>query len=144
MPVFRCSLGISDFNLQGEMKTLLNILLWVWQFPQNLLGMALRLIYGRPNAVFRGVPVVVCPRFRSRISLGRTIVTKWPYLEDSKGWAHEYGHTRQSLYLGPLYLIIIGLPSLLWAVWWDKKRGIPYSAFFIEKWADKLGGLDKN
>ena len=27
---------------------------------------------------------------------------------------HEYGHTIQSLILGPLYLIVIGIPSTIW------------------------------
>lgn len=55
---------------------------------------------------------------------------------------HEYGHTRQSLYLGPLYLIIIGIPSILWAmihktIASDKL----YSWFYTETWADKLGNV---
>ena len=27
---------------------------------------------------------------------------------------HEYGHTIQSLIFGPLYLIVMGIPSTLW------------------------------
>ena len=55
---------------------------------------------------------------------------------------HEYGHTIQSLILGPLYLIVIGIPSFLWAFLMGKKRRekqIPYGAFFTEKWANRLG-----
>ena len=55
---------------------------------------------------------------------------------------HEYGHTIQSLMLGPLYLIVIGIPSFLWAFLMGKKRKekqIPYGAFFTEKWANRLG-----
>ena len=55
---------------------------------------------------------------------------------------HEYGHTIQSLMLGPLYLIVIGIPSTLWGFWMGKKRKekqIPYGAFFTEKWANNLG-----
>jgi hypothetical protein len=53
---------------------------------------------------------------------------------------HELGHTRQSMLLGPLYLLLVGLPSLLWAIMkslgFFKKR--PYSWLYTEKWADRL------
>src|SRR5699024_1549752 len=55
---------------------------------------------------------------------------------------HEYGHTIQSLIFGPLYLIVIGIPSTLWGFVGAKKRKdeqIPYGAFFTESWANRLG-----
>lgn len=55
---------------------------------------------------------------------------------------HEYGHTIQSLILGPLYLIVIGLPSALWGFLGAKKRKkeqVSYGAFFTEGWANRLG-----
>ena len=55
---------------------------------------------------------------------------------------HEYGHTIQSLILGPLYLIVIGIHSTLWGFMGAKKRRdekIPYGAFFTEGWANRLG-----
>ena len=57
---------------------------------------------------------------------------------------HEYGHTIQSLILGPLYLIVIGIPSTLWGFlpFLNKKRkseGISYFSFYTEKWANHLG-----
>ena len=54
---------------------------------------------------------------------------------------HEYGHSIQSKYLGPLYLLVIGIPSLIWAIF--GKRGDAYYAFYTERWADKLGGVDR-
>ncbi|PKM54582.1 MAG: hypothetical protein CVV00_07625 [Firmicutes bacterium HGW-Firmicutes-5] len=55
---------------------------------------------------------------------------------------HEYGHTLQSLLLGPLYLLVIGLPSFIWFLLYPinkKKKGIFYYDFIIEKWADAWG-----
>jgi hypothetical protein len=55
---------------------------------------------------------------------------------------HEYGHTIQSLILGPLYLIVIGIPSTMWGFLGAKRRKdkeIPYGAFFTESWANRLG-----
>ena len=57
---------------------------------------------------------------------------------------HEYGHTIQSLILGPLYLIVIGIPSSVWAnfpklIEYRKKNNISYFSLFCEKWANFLG-----
>ena len=56
----------------------------------------------------------------------------------------RYGHTLQSLILGPLYLIVIGIPSTLWGFLPNlhKKRKdeqISYFSFFTEGWANRLG-----
>lgn len=57
---------------------------------------------------------------------------------------HEYGHTIQSLLLGPLYLVVVGIPSALWCFlpYCKKKRKverISYYSFYTEKWADCWG-----
>lgn len=125
------------------MKLIVEILLWIWQAPQNIVGLAFRIFYSGRPALFRGVDVVVDARFPGGISLGRTIVVKRPHLADPDTWNHEYGHTRQSLYLGPFYLFIVGIPSLLWAWYWNTSRGVSYYSFYTEKWADKLGGVER-
>ena len=56
---------------------------------------------------------------------------------------HEYGHSVQSLILGPLYLPTVGLASLLWCnlPYFDRKRGkehISYYSFWTERWANDL------
>ena len=143
MSVFRRPGRISNGRLhrEKEMKQVWQILLWIWQAPQNVVGLVFRLIYGWAAILFRGVDVVVSSRFPGGISLGRTIVVKRPYLANTDTWNHEYGHTRQSLYLGPFYLLIVGIPSLLWAAYWTPDRGVSYYSFYTEKWADKLGGV---
>ena len=57
---------------------------------------------------------------------------------------HEYGHTVQSLILGPLYLIVMGIPSTLWgfspfAAKKRREKRISYFDFFTESWANSLG-----
>ena len=94
---------------------------------------------------------------KSSVSLGMFVfVTKEPYfynkLKDGytkdelsrRLLVHEYGHTIQSLILGPLYLIVIGIPSTLWGFLPNlhKKRKddqISYFSFFTEDWANRLG-----
>ena len=125
------------------MKRIVEILLWIWQAPQNIVGLAFRIFYSVRPILFRGVDVVVDGRFPGGISLGRTIVVKRPYLANPDTWNHEYGHTRQSLYLGTFYLFVVGIPSLLWAWYWKPSRGVSYYSFYTEKWADKLGGVER-
>lgn len=58
--------------------------------------------------------------------------------------SHEYGHTVQSAWLGPLFLPVIGIPSYLWAflpgcVKKRKEEGVKYCSFYPESWANSLG-----
>ena len=57
---------------------------------------------------------------------------------------HEYGHTIQSLILGPMYLLLVGLPSLLWnrLPYFErhrKKSGRSYYSAVFERTANSLG-----
>ena len=57
---------------------------------------------------------------------------------------HEYGHTIQSLLLGPFYLLLMGIPSTIWGFLprLSKKRAeekVSCFVFFTEKWANCLG-----
>lgn len=57
---------------------------------------------------------------------------------------HEYGHCVQSLLLGPLYLLVIGLPSALWCGLgacerYRRKHAVSYYALYTESWANSWG-----
>jgi hypothetical protein len=59
---------------------------------------------------------------------------------------HEKGHTKQSYILGWLYLFVIGIPSIVWNVFFEKyrkKNKVDYYDFYTEKWADKLAGIER-
>ncbi len=86
------------------------------------------------------------------MSLGRYVILGSKYTSDDVN--HEIGHTFQSRYLGPLYLIIIGLPSILGNIYdrcfhtekrgWSWNRSAKwYYNLPWEKWADKLGGVKR-
>lgn len=112
------------------------VMLYLWQLPQNLVGLLIRLLYkGEVKHKVAGITFWYCPTFKGGISLGNMVMlgTKHP-----NSVRHEYGHQRQSLYLGWLYLIVIGLPSILWATFY---KGGDYYSFYTESWADKLGGV---
>lgn len=116
-----------------------------WGLPQTLVGFVLFLKYRKsPHYTYKGAVVTNWPR-NGGISLGM-----FTFIEKHKGrqeyiQKHEYGHTLQSLILGPLYLFVVGIPSFTWAnlPYFAKKRAtknIPYNSFIVEKTADMLGG----
>ena len=128
-----------------HMKRIVEILLYVWQLPQNLVGL-LMLAWLRPefSIVFRTSKIYYSTEMRGGVSLGHYIFLNDRYWEqggDSE--LHEYGHGRQSLFLGPLYLFVIGIPSILWACWWNEDRNRDYYSFYTERWADRLGGVNR-
>ena len=116
---------------------------WIWEFPQCLLAKILLYFYKAEYAeTYKGVDIYVSKHISGAISLGLYVITHRWYTEDTK--KHEYGHTRQSIRLGPLYLIIIGLPDVCWiglrriSKW---ARSKSYYWFYTERWADILGGV---
>lgn len=91
------------------------VLLYIWQLPQNLLGLALYKIYKGHEICTKevcgnGIKCKLSPQMAGGITLGKYIIVNNP-----KHLYHELGHTKQSKRLGPLYLLVIGLPSLIHA-----------------------------
>lgn len=144
-----------------------SIALWVWQLPQHLLAILVIAF----NYVFNGLKsvdltyegkvykvLVVKSFWNSGVSLGQYIILDDIYVsfklaEKRKMITikHEYGHTRQSLILGPLYLLLIGIPSITGNLI-DRAMGKRdlvtrekwYYGLPWEKWADKLGNVTKD
>jgi hypothetical protein len=125
---------------------------WIWEFPQTVLGLCLALfLKWKDPKHFKVTKYQDSVIIRSKsypwggVSLGGYIFLHWNnYLKDSQ--AHEYGHCKQSKILGPLYLLVVGIPSIvhLWIHEWlyDGKKYAPiYYHFYTEKWADKLVGI---
>lgn len=116
------------------------VLLYIWEAPQNILGLLLRLIYKGHDSEYKDAIVRRSTKMRGGISLGRyIIINQW---STAKTVMHEYGHTIQSKYLGWLYLSVIGLQSILHAVLCKCKKHSYYD-YPVEKWADRLGGVDR-
>lgn len=95
---------------------------------------------------------VTCWKYGGSVSLGMFVfISKRPYFSpytekeaEKMLLVHEYGHTLQSLLLGPLYLPIIGLPSIVWAglPCFRKMRNnkkISYYSLYTESWANSWG-----
>lgn len=128
-----------------------------WGILQSLLGFILFIINIKQKHYFYHGAIITEWQTRSSISLGLFVfVTQEPYFTDkfkneftkeelaNRLLVHEYGHTIQSLILGPLYLIIMGIPSTIWGFLPSlnkkrKEKQISYFLFFTEKWANYLG-----
>lgn len=131
---------------------------WLWQLPQNLIGFLLIRKYRfKSTRCINGKLISVYYKsfFRSGISLGNYIILDYWYCGkacSTQAIAHEYGHSKQSLILGWLYLPLIGLPSIIGNVWdrlfhkkWtNDQREKWYYNRFPENWADKLGGVSRD
>lgn len=142
--------------MAGLRTSLYLLLQCTWGLLQTAAGAAFCLRYRRcPRFRFHGAVVTVYPLYSS-LSLGPFIFLTDKPPRDRNGQipqqeiprrllVHEYGHTVQSLILGPLYLPAVGLPSALWAhlpFCQRRWRGnTSYFSFITEKTANSLGEL---
>lgn len=120
-----------------------------WGILQNLLGLFLWLILTvlkpcRKRFVYHGAFV---SQWRLKFSMGLGLFIFYGHEgapDAAEVLVHEYGHTIQSVILGPLFVLVIGIPSLCWAflpcfVRMRKKRNIYYLDAYCESWANRLG-----
>ena len=139
------------------MKKFIYILIQcIWGFPQTTLGFIVFLInIKNKHYIYHGA-IVTERSAPSSVSLGLFVFTTTNPMKDKRTenkipdeqlknrlLVHEYGHTIQSLIFGPLYLIVMGIPSTLWGFlpYFQHKRnkGLSYFSFFTEKFANYLG-----
>lgn len=122
----------------------------VWQLPQNVLGFLIELTNFKTLKYYDGYDTVK-HLGGGGISLGEFIIFDADRIPIEKDIRHEKGHQKQSLYLGWLYLIVIGIPSfcgncydrLFHKNWTPMKRYRWYYSQPWEKWADELGGVQR-
>ena len=120
------------------------VLLFIWQLPQNILGLLVILFTGA-GKIKDGRYWVTGISFFG-VSLGNYVIfgdMNDRYIPVEQTIMHEYGHQRQSKILGPLYLILIGIPSLLGNIVFRlfKIDSRHYYKLPWEAWADKLGDV---
>ena len=129
----------------------MKLLWWVWGLPQNVIGFILMLYFhyhkGYPMYRYKDAWVIEYAQSRAgAVSLGQYIFLWSRYTNKERIIRHEYGHTRQSHLLGPLYFLVIGIPSFVWNIFFQKyriKNSVSYYDFWVESWADKLGKVDR-
>ena len=122
---------------------------WTWGLPVNLFGglaylICTKLLHYRWQH-FGYARIVYVPWKGGGLSLGLFIFVKENH--SKKTWTyntriHEYGHTWQCLLLGPLYWVVIAIPSFIWCncfANYRKTHDIPYAALYCEAWANSWG-----
>ena len=126
-------------------KYIRNLILFIWQLPQHIVAI---IYFGYlvmmckdlgVDSRYKQATVIPCI-MRGAVTLGNYVFVglNSEYKETVK---HELGHTIQSKILGPLYLIIIGIPSITYC---GLRRIFPslrkknYYNFYTEKWANNL------
>lgn len=116
---------------------MIKVLLYLWQLPQNLLGLAVIAFTGAEK---KG-DIYHTNGYRFGVSLGKYIIFGGFFNATDK--KHEQGHQKQSLYLGWLYLLVIGLPSAIGNLL-NRRIDFDYYKQPWEAWADRLGGVMRN
>lgn len=152
------SMNGKPYNLKKMLLLAAYILLQTtWGILQNLIGFGMFLWHIRSRHFFyHGAVVTVWASGKFSLGMGMFIFMRTPREGEeftelptdgdfARVLVHEYGHTIQSVILGPLYLLVISIPSGLWcnlpqAAAYRKKHKVSYYAFYPEKWADHLGG----
>ena len=109
-----------------------------WGIVQTVIGGFL-FLYGWKSRHFRHRGCIVTAWDRPiNVSLGLFV-----FVQDERFLDHEYGHCLQSLILGPLYLPVIGLPSLIWCRLpalerYRHRHHRSYYSFFTERNANTM------
>ena len=142
-------------------KWLYYITQWTWGLPLNIFGAIVFVISFLINCIYKmfnkGKDLV----FFNKYKLAVEIVIPWNFGGLELGMfflrgranesirAHEYGHSIQNMWWGPLFIFVIGIPSAC-RYWWrefymkfvypkTRKRLPPYDSIWFEGQATKLG-----
>ncbi len=140
------NVGILTDQMQKFSYIIYIVLQCTWGFFQTMSGLVYFLISLKyPHEFYHG-SILTRRSGIGGVSLGLFIFANDDRRngKSDKIAAHEYGHTIQSLILGPLYLPIIGLISFTWCglpffVKLRKRKHISYYSCFTESWANRLG-----
>lgn len=123
----------------------MSYILVLWQILQNIAGLIYLPFAGVSFKEKIGdVLVFETESKNGSVSLGNLVFISKHTRNYEKTLKHELGHTIQSKYLGPLYLLVIGIPSILWVMARMMSRTLrkkDYYSFYTEKWANELVGL---
>lgn len=123
-------------------------ILFIWQILQNLIGIGFWVYFKLRGDIETIVRNKYSRVYRSKymaggISLGNFAFVSNNLAKKETAVRHEQGHMWDSKVMGPLYLFIVGIPSILNAAFKFTKC---YYSFYTEARANRFGGVgvDKN
>lgn len=130
---------------------------WTWEFPQTLIGATIAMLY--KDHLLRVIEyadqkVHLYDHFNGGISLGYYTHLDWNAKDHNDNNIKEglkntirheaAGHGTQSKWLGPFYLFVIGIPSIIHcAVHIMCGRKWNYYTFYTERSADKIANINR-
>jgi hypothetical protein len=136
------------------LSQIVNALFFLWEIPQDIAGILVYFVFRKRQKIlgqsYEQYRFFVETK-STGVSLGWFVFwtktgNRYSYLVNDCR-LHEFGHSIQSRILGPLYLVVIGIPSVL-RIWYSKwyagkhyKDWPGYFNGFPENWADRLGGV---
>lgn len=122
------------------------LLSFTWGFPMTIVGLVVAIVLiimgHKPTTLHHRMHFKVGKRWGG-VSLGTVIITDQnPTNHTLK---HELGHTVQNVWFGPLFPLLVGVPSVI--RYWYRKLLIrsgqsdlpPYDAIWFEGQASELG-----
>lgn len=131
---------------KGFAKFLFYFVQFTWGLPVNAISGLIYLFMRKKYRTerFKNAFITYIPGNWGGLSLGLFI-----FMAEGKaeGWTnntkiHEYGHTIQCLLLGPLYWVVVALPSAIWCNFFEnyrKKNNVSYYKLYCESWANSWG-----
>ena len=139
------------------MRNWVKIRRWTWELPQTLVGASIALFHKeKPLRIieYADQKVYLYDKFNGGISLGYYTHLDWNAKDHNnnvvreglkKSVKHEaLGHGTQSKWLGPFYLFVVGLLSIIHcAIHILCGRKWDYYSFPTEKWADNIAGIKR-
>ena len=128
-------------------KFLFRLWQWTWGLPQTLIGFMICLAHkGAPRRNYHGC-IVTKWKHSGSLGLGMFLfLSERSYDAAADVQVHEFGHSVQSAILGPLFLIVMGIPSFLWCNLKPcrklrREKGVSYYRLYTESNANWLGRL---
>ena len=125
------------------LKWIIFIGLFIWQLPQNIVAIVMMPFLGKLKLIeYKHYCFAFeADNMSGSISLGSFIFLCNTHAKQNTVIAHEFGHVWWSQVFGPLYILTIGIPSILWAGFRNKKKYPCYYSFYTERWANNKAGL---
>lgn len=136
------------------MKFFKSVLFYLWQFTfgivQNLIGLAMFIFHklkGAESETYHNAVITYIEKKNfGGVSLGMFIFINKNRTGDARHDTkiHEYGHTVQTMILGPLWLFVIAVPSTIWCntpyfIRMRSEKNISYYRLYCEGWSNLCG-----
>lgn len=120
-------------------RTLLNIVLAIWQLPQILLGLVMLLIFRNKTEYTNPYNGITVWNVNSHGAFGTACFSTGPIIVTCEGAGeetlkHETGHSKDSCLFGPIFHIIISIPSICF--FWYKRIKKKDQEWYYSCWTE--------